>query len=234
MLVSLLISGEISLLINPRYKWLVGVSIMILFIFGLVQLWQLKGKELHRLGVSSYLIVLFPLFLFIFVPPKVLDASDADKKGVIYSKPKVQQTVSEQMIPSEDPYLKVLTQLKKQKEIVITDKNYGDIINTISLHPKSLVGKKIRVMGFVYRDETISKNQFVVGRYSVTCCVADSQVVGYLANWGKQDQLKLDQWVEITGKLGVIKTEDNIDQPLIYIQQVKKIKELKEPYVYFF
>ncbi len=230
MLLGLFLTGEISLLVAPKMRWFVGFSIFVLMVLGLVQLWQLKSKELHPLGFISYLFVFFPLLLFLFVPPKVLDASIANKKGVHYSQPKAQQNTA--LDPSQDPYAKEFAVLKKQNTIVINDKNYGKVMTTIQIHPKELAGKQIRVTGFVYRDETTAKNQFVVGRYLMVCCTADAEVVGYLVNGG-QPQPPVNRWVEVTGILKTNIGEDGVVEPMILPEQIKPIAVPKDPYVYF-
>ncbi|MCH5586381.1 TIGR03943 family protein [Shimazuella sp. AN120528] len=231
MLIGFVVTKEITLLVAPKMVWFVGFSIFVLMVFSLVQIWQLKGKELHRLGFSSYLLVLFPIFLFLFAPPKVLDASVANKKGVHYSKPNSQQEA--EISPSDDPYAEEFAALKKLNIIKITDSNYGDVLATIQIHPKELSGKQIQVKGFVYKDDTTGKNQFIAGRYLIVCCVADAEVAGYLVNLEHQKPLPENKWVEVTGKLKTTVGQDGTVEPIIFQSKIQMITAPKDPYVYF-
>lgn len=244
MLISLLISGEISLYINPRFKWLIGISVLLLMILGMVQLWNLRGGELHRVGVWGYLLVGLPVFMYVLLPPKVLDASMAQQKGVTFVSPNaVASTTSNQqgstineaepeIMVVENPYKKMIQEIKQQPVIIFTEENFTDYMNAISLYPEIVKGKKIQLIGFVYRDETLKKDEFVTGRFTVTCCTADATVVGFLTKWDQAETLKLNQWVEVTGKLDVVLSE-GLNMPIIQLESYKTIEPLKDPYIYF-
>ncbi|MBA4493340.1 TIGR03943 family putative permease subunit [Paenactinomyces guangxiensis] len=263
MLISLLLSGEISLFVNPRLKWLVALSILMLIILGLVQLWNLKAEEMHHIGFWGYALVLLPILMFFFLPPKALDANIAAKKGVSYLTP--QAIASQQKLAGknqannnstqdskdqneqdqetatnkepefaniENPYKKFVKQIKAEPVITLTEKNYADYLNTINMYPKEFSGKKIRLIGFVYRDETLKKNEFVIGRFTVTCCTADAGVVGLLTTYPGAQHLKLDQWIEATGTVQTIQPE-GYDMPVIKLTSYKTISPPKDPYIYF-
>lgn len=251
MLISLLISGEISLFVNPRFKWLMGVSVLLLIILGLVQMWNIKGGEMHRIGFWGYALVMLPVLMFIFLPPKALDASMAAKKGVTFITPQTSQQnqatpreetfASEEEVPVEvepeieleNPYKELLQKIKTEPIITLTEKNYADYLNTISLYSKEVEGKKIRLIGFVYRDDTLKKNEFVTGRFTVTCCTADATVVGFITSYKQSDQFKLNQWIEVTGTLKNV-LYDGYDMPVVELESYRIIDPPKDPYIYFY
>ncbi|SFI63886.1 TIGR03943 family putative permease subunit [Thermoflavimicrobium dichotomicum] len=239
MLCSLLVTGEISLFVHPKFRWLIGVSIAFLMILGLIQLWNLDGKEMHTIRHWSYAIVLLPLILFVVVPPKALDASIAAKKGVTYmdSKAIAKQKESAKQTEKEDPgedvvqsFRKKVEPLKKKSIIEIDEENYGELYTLIYSFPSELKGKKIKVKGFVYLDPNIQQNEFVLGRFTVTCCTADASVIGFVFKTEKP--FKENQWLEATGTIQTRK-ENGADVPVIRLDSYELIPAPKDPYVYF-
>lgn len=240
MLTSLLISGELSLYINPSLKWLVGISVILLVILGIAQLWQLKGHEMHRVGLIGYCLAFLPLLLFLVVPPKSLDASMAAKKGVNMIQEKAASLQQQEQDPNQtasfgadlgpDPYQVAVNELKKVPVIKFNEQNFTDYINALNLYPDQLVGKKVEVYGFVYRDNTMKKNQFVIARYDITCCTADASIVGFLVNT-TGDVPPINKWIKITGKLN---TEEisGYPSPVLSISNYQAIEAPKDPYIY--
>ncbi len=237
MLSSLLITGEITLFIHPKLKWLVGLSIGLLVILGIIQLWQIGAGELHRIGWWSYSIVLLPIIVFLLVPPKALDASIASKKGVTYldgsvlnkqqeNSTKTDLTYAEEVF---DDFKKGIEPYKKMPVIEFSDQEYGDAYTMIYSFPNEVEGKKIKLKGFIYFDPE-KKYQPVISRFTITCCAADATVVGFYL---KTDQeFKENQWIEATGTIR-IKKEEEFETPIIELESYKKIDPPKDPYVYF-
>jgi putative membrane protein len=126
LLVQLIVSGELSLFVNPRFTWLIVASVLILVLLGLVQLWNMKGSELHRISAWGYVMLLLPLAMYLLIPPKALDASIASKKGVSYISAKsvneqqqkksapaaTSDTNADPLAVPEDPYKKFIPQLQ--------------------------------------------------------------------------------------------------------------------------
>lgn len=152
MLLVLVVSGDLVLLINPKFRILIILSILLLIILGWVQCLHLKSKDLHRIGFWGYVFVAFPIFVYLFIPPKALDASMIEKKGItlVSSKQVTNQQQSEKTSkePTEDqtsPYQDAFIEMKKADVIVFDEKNYADYLSVLELYPKDLVGKKIRI-----------------------------------------------------------------------------------------
>lgn len=237
MLASLLMTGDIGLFINPRFKWLIGISIAILVTLTLIQIWHAKERELHRVGFMGYAFMLLPLLAFLLFPPAPLDASMVGKKGVNLGNPnqKTQQSTEKIEFMTEDPnepYKLLKKELLSASTIVFTEEKYGAVLNAINLSPAEYQGKKIKVYGFVYRDEMLKKDEFVLGRYALTCCTADAAVYGFSIKEAPVRKFKNDQWYEITGILDTEKFE-GYDIPVIKYTSSKKIKAPKEAYIYF-
>ncbi|WP_044641266.1 TIGR03943 family putative permease subunit [Risungbinella massiliensis] len=227
-MLELLMTGEISLYISPRLNWLVAVGIVLLVVLGVVQLWNLKKQDMHRIGAWGYVMAIIPMLLLLFVAPKTLDASSVQKKGMNIAS--MQQPV-EIAKDQGDPYLPIAEKLAKEPVITFTEKDYVEIINTINMYPDRLKGKKVKMHGFVYRDESLKPDEFVLGRFMVSCCTADGVVTGFLIQTDQAGTFRNDQWIEIDGS---VETEvvDGIPYPIIKLNNFKQIEPMKDPYVY--
>lgn len=120
--------------------------------------------------------------------------------------------------------------------IVVDTNNFTQVTDDMSYNdPNKYKGKSISITGFVYRDDTVSKNEFVVGRLMIICCTADAEVTGVLCDWSKASTLKNDQWVKVTGKMDseLHKFEGKNQMiPVIRVDHVEPIDKPKNQYVY--
>ncbi|WP_108671837.1 TIGR03943 family putative permease subunit [Peribacillus acanthi] len=132
---------------------------------------------------------------------------------------------------SEEKFEKLQAELQKQSFIDMKDDLFSTYYELISQDLKPFEGKRIKLKGFVYKEEGFSSNQLVLSRFLVTHCVADASVIGFLTEFDEADGLKPDTWVEAEGviKLG---RYGEMDLPIIQVEKWKTTKEPKQPYVY--
>jgi uncharacterized repeat protein (TIGR03943 family) len=97
--------------------------------------------------------------------------------------------------------------------------------------PKLFEGQPARVSGFVYRDERFSKDQFLVARFVLSCCVADAAPVGLVVQTPDAAALAEDQWVQVDGRFtaGVL---DGEAMPILIPESVSPIEPPRQPYLY--
>lgn len=91
--------------------------------------------------------------------------------------------------------------LYKLDFIPIKDKGFMETVSSIDFYMNNFIGKKIEITGFVYREEDMGPNQFVVSRFAVQCCSADASPFGFMAESASGQNLKQDTWVKVTGTL---------------------------------
>jgi uncharacterized membrane protein YcgQ (UPF0703/DUF1980 family) len=53
-------------------------------------------------------------------------------------------------------------------KIVVKPEIYLEVLSSIDLFKEPFIGKKIEISGFVYRENDLKENQFVVGRFVPT------------------------------------------------------------------
>jgi putative membrane protein len=238
----LIISRDLDYFINPRLQYLSVVSVLCLLILGMIQLKNVGKRSIHPVGVWGYFMICLPIAFFLVFPSKPPDTSLADNKMYTYvpnqvkgTKPVTNQSnTAPQELTEEEweiPYKKKASKLKKLSIIVLTNENYVEVVNVLLMYPEQFIGKKIRTVGFVYREEGLKPDQFVLARLSMTCCVADAGVIGFLIDTPQSNLFKKDQWFQIEGTFELKKNEYG-DVPGLKIENYKKVPALKNSYVY--
>ncbi|MED0702739.1 TIGR03943 family putative permease subunit [Aeribacillus composti] len=116
-------------------------------------------------------------------------------------------------------------------KIVVTDEKYISTINMISENVEQLIGKKVEITGFVFRERDFRSNQLVVARFGVTCCIADASVYGMLVEGENVAKLKDDTWIKVTGTIHKT-TYHQSTIPVIEQPAIEMIEVPDQPYVY--
>ncbi|QDS34830.1 TIGR03943 family putative permease subunit [Brevibacillus brevis] len=167
--------------------------------------------------------------------PSVEPQPEATNQGAT---PRVQATSDEQLRQRfsnggfGDFYTDIAVFLHKQPVIELNDKVFLDGLTTMELYAKEFAGKELETMGFVYRQSDFTKQQFVVARFSVTCCTADSSVYGVLVEKEDANKWAKDSWVKVRGKLE-LRQVDGYDMLVLKASQVEAVSAPKDPYVYY-
>jgi putative membrane protein len=94
-------------------------------------------------------------------------------------------------------------------------------------------GKPVDVTGFVAPSPDGSSDVFYLSRFVITCCAVDAQPVGvpvYLPGW--RDQLKQDQWLQLTGAFTANRSTASSAPIALVPVQTKRIDAPGDPYLY--
>jgi putative membrane protein len=129
-----------------------------------------------------------------------------------------------------ESYAKFGKSLVKKDIISVQDKQFIETLTTIDLFRTAFIGKSIQLSGFVYREDTMDKQQFGVSRFAISCCSADASPYGVMVKFGKADSFETDEWVTVTGKLSTTLYNGN-EIIQIEVDKVVKIPPLEDPYV---
>jgi putative membrane protein len=97
--------------------------------------------------------------------------------------------------------------------------------------PYQFNGDPADVIGFVYHDSRLEEGQFLVGRFTITCCVADAFAIGMVVHWPDADTLPDNSWVRVQGPIEVMEV-DGQRSASIRAVSVEKIPEPAQPYLY--
>ncbi|MEC0269269.1 TIGR03943 family protein [Paenibacillus anseongense] len=129
------------------------------------------------------------------------------------------------------PYAKRAAEMYKEPLIVINDHFYIESLTSLDLYQDQFVGKKVQISGYVYRLDTMSKNQFALGRFSMRCCVADSVPLAILVEADTPEQWKNDMYAVALGTLEK-RQFDGKDVLTIVAKTVDTQDAPTSPYVY--
>ncbi|MBM4763156.1 TIGR03943 family protein [Bacillus sp. B15-48] len=202
--------------------------------------------------IIKYSILLFPLLTGFAFPPTILDSSIAAKKGTVlpqgngngnngteefeFETDSISLQEYEEVHPnnnyfSEEKYDEEMKKLEVVDVIQMKNDIYASYYDAISRKPKEYIGKKIKVSGFVYKEEGLDGNQLVLSRFLITHCVADASIIGFLTEVKQASEIEQDTWLEIEGTLDIT-SFNGVELPLIKANKWKVIEEPVEPYIY--
>ncbi len=222
-------SGTLFYYIGPRFTWLAVVAAMLLIAlagsFNLVDLQHSEaGVPLHRsehdpgheqANAWPLLIVALPLILGWLIPARPLGANAVPNRGI-----------STSVATAADTAASTLT-------IVPSERNVLDWVRAMSQSPDpaALTGQQADVVGFVYRDVRFADNQFMVGRFTLTCCVADATAIGIVVQSEDSSQFAADSWVRVRGTFaeGVL---DGNPLPVLFASEITPVEPPEQPYLF--
>jgi putative membrane protein len=215
----LLSTGMIYTFIHPELIRYAAFSFVIfgeLAVFQFFKIFTVKTRVTFRNG---YMLFFITLIIGIFIAPKGLNPDIWRKKGLTL--------VSSSRIENIGNHNHDEKTLINGDTIMFNDRNYVHYLEDISSNIEKHVGKKVVIGGFVLRDKSFDKNQFMISRVLMNCCAADSQAVGIKCEYMLAGNLKEGEWVRVEGILGVEK-----DTPVITVQKLQRTEKPKNFYIY--
>ncbi|NEW05490.1 TIGR03943 family protein [Paenibacillus sp. SYP-B3998] len=131
----------------------------------------------------------------------------------------------------DEDFSKIGMRLYKKDTIVVKPEIYMEILSSIDLFKNNFIGKKIELSGFVYREDNMKNDQFVVGRFAVSCCSADATPYGVMVDFPTAQNYTKDMWVKVSGTIQNGSYNGN-DIFTIKASNIEKIKAPESPYIY--
>ena len=132
---------------------------------------------------------------------------------------------------SQEEYNKKLQLLNESDTIQMTNDIFSTYYGEINDSPQIYAGKKIKMSGFVFKEEGFTSNQLVISRFLITHCIADASIIGFLSEFDGADTIQEDTWLEIEGVLEM-GNYGGSELPLIKVTSLNVIDEPSEPYLY--
>jgi uncharacterized repeat protein (TIGR03943 family) len=160
--------------------------------------------------------LLIPLLVGILIPARPLDATAATTQGVNVSAPIVSSAAQVQSFEATEGQRNVLDWIR--------------IFNS-GTDVTAYTGETATVTGFVFKDQRLAQNQFLVSRFVITCCAADGLAIGMVVNWDQASTITENMWVRVSGPVESYQLEGQT-VPLIEADSVEVVEEPPQPYLF--
>lgn len=220
-LIILIVSGSLSNYINLRFQWLSYLAASLFLLIGVWQLWQLLRRNSPSSGVHSahtpltwggLLLVMIPLVVGFAIPSQPLTAEAIT--GSISMESVAARTASAYVRPPEE------------RNILEWLQEFNRVDN-----PAQFNGLIVNVEGFIYQEPDMPVGQFMVARFTMSCCVADAFAIGMPVIDESAANLQEGSWVRIRGTL-TARTFRGELLPVIVPESIEPIEPPENPYLY--
>ena len=227
-LVTKLITGKLDLYINLRFAPLTifAVIALVLMAYALMRYPKAESdpddhhdhehSHAHSVSVYALVFLLIPVLIGILIPARPLDAAAATTRGVNVSAPIISSSSQAQSFEASADQRNVLDWIRMF--------NNGTDVTTYT-------GQTANVIGFVFKDQRLADNQFLVSRFVITCCAADGLAIGMVVNWDQVSTLNENTWVRVKGAVEPYQL-DGQPVPLIQAVSVEVVQEPEQPYLF--
>lgn len=244
--------------VAPKIIVYLQVAIVILFLIALVNLYcwfnrkpiiscsdcnhnQTKSKW-RQIAVT--ILFVFPVCLVLFTPNEMAMEKFVDAKGIqlqtknndgknfkqhsASNSSDLNERFNQTDFPPE--YSKLGIRLYKQEKINITEQGFAELLTTISLFHANYIGKQIEISGFVYREEGMNENQFIVARLIMSCCSADSLPYGVIVHSERAKDFQNNDWIKLVGRIDRTNYND-VEVLAINPTFIKRISQPQNSYI---
>jgi uncharacterized repeat protein (TIGR03943 family) len=220
-----IISGNLTNYINVRFVWLSYVAVLLFLLIGGYSAYHMlrhhsgAGHDHHDhhhapLSWGALAIIAVPLVLGTLIPSRPLGAEAVDGN---LGRTSAAATTSSMATFTINPL----------------DRNVLDwlrVFNSTEDYTQ-LNGQPADVIGFVYTEPTFGENQFMVARFTISCCVADASAIGLPTYWAEADTLEQGQWVRVQGTMQVGEFRDD-NLPILQANSIEVVEQPEHPYLY--
>jgi uncharacterized repeat protein (TIGR03943 family) len=234
-LLSRLLNGTLSFYIHPRFNVLTLLTAVGLTALGVGYAIQQRRQSAHvhdddhehehshshDVSWAGLLLLALPVVLGLLVEPRPLGASALQNREI-----NIGNDVS--LVSANAPEGSELSVIANAGERNILDWLY---LFQRSNNANNFNGEEAHVVGFVYQDERFADTQFMVSRFTVSCCVADAAPIGLIVEWPDTAVLPSDSWVEVSGTLQA-GTFNGVEMPVLVAESVMPTETPAQPYLY--
>lgn len=221
LLIFIVLSNSYLSFVTPKMRPYLIFTAIVLFIWALYDLYNIFTVK-HENHYSHCLIIIIPMIL-IMLAIFFGNTEDVSKDFV--------STSNNSNISSSDGVI-LHGYDKNEKSIIISDEEYYPWLVEIFNNPKKYIGYSIKLKACILKDEEcLSKNQFILSRQLMTCCVADLVNVGFIGNYADTKSLKENSWVTVDGILIIGKYEGK-NEIQIDVKNISPSKAPKETFLY--
>lgn len=246
-LLSFVLSGAYRSFIRPSFVIFLWGALVILLVFIVSGIVEMTDQRLRLEDIARGGILLLPLMALWMAYGKPLGSYAYMKKTITAQRPAAGVTLeggrnTAAVKPSAQPELRGKSKPSAQRELRGDNLPAPLHVTILDLmqQPQEYRGKLIAAEGMAMRQETFSRDanskpeaelpgSFILFRFVIVCCVADSQPLGLIVESAKAVSVMDNDWYRVTGrfalnkeKMGVIshaavsRLETPPDPPYLY------------------
>ena len=218
--VYIIVTGNLTNYINIRFSWLSYVAAVIFLMLGAASLYKLMRGHKHKndhdhhdhspISWAVLAVVAVPLVLGTLIPSRPLGAAAVD--GDLTASSLGGDSAAAFSLPPE------------QRNILEWVRAFNSTDD-----PAAFSGQTVDVTGFVYRGQEYADDMFLVARFTISCCVADSVAIGLPVTWA--EDLPQDTWVRVRGQL-TAGTFQGEPRAIVQPSSIEIIPQPEHPYLY--
>lgn len=232
---NLLIGNKLDNYLHQRMHGYVVFACLVLFLLAMHETYELfLGKLAKEIAYHKVAVFLIPIAMLSFNPTQLSSQVLKNKNiQIAQSNPKSLEDITQEVIAQRELELET----ESIPEIIYEDA-FVDIYRKISESSQDYTGQTITVEGFVYREDTFSSNNIVVGRLRINCCAADAFIIGFMCRYEAASELESNSWVKVTGQLlteSVYYEPDDTHYEMLVLEvsELHSIEPYETPYVAF-
>ncbi|UNC93108.1 TIGR03943 family putative permease subunit [Candidatus Contubernalis alkaliaceticus] len=236
-------SGQIYLYINPKMVIYVKLGMVVMFIVAVVTFGEIFRIPRKKTSFTTFALFFLPLITLAAFSPVSIQSSDLPGREINVGRSENRQVQEDDydeyfeddqhVVQDIELDIKEWEEIQTEDSIVLDDTNYYSWLFVIYYEIEKYVDKEIELVGFVYRDDTHTKNEFVVARLAMVCCAADMQVIGLLVRDEEDLHLEQDTWVKVKG---ILKKDEFMGDtlPIVELVSVEEVEKPQWEYIYPF
>lgn len=238
--------------VHPRvipYIIFAMISFIIISILSIDELFRIRRKDTKMI---NYIIFLIPLLIAFIIPAKTiipesisLNIANAEgipnvkfKDGTSYMKNNTRDEDFDLDISPEiaDLYTDIINNRENKfilegDKISINNDNFIDWLDRIYMNTERYEGKTVEIIGFVLKDWNYKKNEFIIARFMMVCCAADTQAVGFLCDYDKAPELEEGSWIKIKGMIQN-KVFNDEEKLILRIESLETVNKPANEFIY--
>jgi putative membrane protein len=214
--------------VHPKMGKFIILAIILFILIIFRQAASLKNSDEKTKFKFGYVLFLLPLMVAFLVNPENISANISKSRSFTMH----QTNHNHDSITAFN-----VNGIIKNGTINLNEKNMSLVIENLQENPKKYENKLITMNGFVYKNQKLKSTEFIIARLLMTCCTADSEIVGLIADTRNAKKLKANTWLKVSGIIKLRKTFNNKtyhykDTPYIKVKNLQQIKVPANQYVY--
>ncbi len=222
-IIYLVFTGKMEFYIGAK---MIKYSYITIIMISIISIFQFKNVFTSR-GNSNIKIKLLPIVLTLILGVISINKQELFKHIELNNElkdSKVSNIDMKYLYEHELDYSSTQNENNKQELLTVNEDN-PMLLEDIRVNPEKYMGRNIEIHGFVCRESYLNKNQFIVGRIVITCCAADSKIVGIIGEYNKSNDLYENEKIVARGTIGssTIKDDNNVSHrvPIIKIEKLE-------------